>query len=197
MNIRKSFMALAAVAAMAGCAGTDIPTRLEPMNFDATNTIGVQTQIHNYDIRSVNVVVPDELQVSEANSYYPNADIVWRGEPFGDRHEQLRAMFQDAADSVAPMVHGSVPVNITLVLERFHGVTEKTRFSVGGYYSVHFIMTVTDAETGTVIEGPVRIEGSLAAPGGEAALELDRAGQTEKVRVSAYLRQLFYAEWAS
>ena len=38
-----------------------------------------------YDVAEVKIVVPQTLRVSEANSYRPNADIVWRGDPPGDR----------------------------------------------------------------------------------------------------------------
>lgn len=30
-----------------------------------------------------------DLSVSESNSYYPNADVVWRGDPIGDRIQQI------------------------------------------------------------------------------------------------------------
>ena len=49
-----------------------------------------------YDVVAVNVDVPKTLKVSEANMYYPVADIVWRGEPRGDRHAQVKAIFQEA-----------------------------------------------------------------------------------------------------
>ncbi|MGR3344325.1 MAG: DUF6778 family protein, partial [Paracoccaceae bacterium] len=41
------------------------------------------------------MVVPETLRVSERNSYKPIADIVWCEDPFGDRHDQVKAIFEE------------------------------------------------------------------------------------------------------
>ena len=57
-----------------------------------------------------------------------------------------------------------------------------------------FEMTVYNAETGVAIEGPRMIALNLPAPGGQAAIELERMGQTEKVRVVSYLTQQLFEQ---
>jgi hypothetical protein len=133
-------------------------------------------------------VVPAELRVSERNSYYPFADIVWRGDPVGDRHAQIAALFREAGDRLAaPAGDGQRPVIAEVTLLRFHGVTERTRYSVGGVYAIRFMLAVRDAATGELIEPPRLVATSHPAPGGQAAVELERAGQTERVRVIDHL----------
>ena len=79
-------------------------------------------------------------------------------------------------------------------LVRFHGVTERTRFSVGGVYNIEFMMSVRNAVTGELIEAPRRVNTNLSAPGGIAALMLEQKGQTEKVRVTDFLTQVIRDE---
>ena len=42
-----------------------------------------------YQVAEIRVNVPRTLKVSEANTFLPKADIVWRGEPRADRHAQV------------------------------------------------------------------------------------------------------------
>ena len=56
----------------------------------------------DYSIAAFDVLAPRTLEVSEANLYYPIADIVWRGDPFGDRYEQIEAIFDAAGERWPP-----------------------------------------------------------------------------------------------
>ncbi|MDO7730287.1 MAG: hypothetical protein MUQ13_13455, partial [Loktanella sp.] len=132
--------------------------------------------------------------VSESNSYYPNADVVWRGDSIGDRVSQIGAIFATAGERNKSVLNGEVPVIVDFQLVRFHGVTERTRFSVGGVYNIEFMMSVRNAVTGELIEAPRRVNTNLSAPGGIAALMLEQKGQTEKVRVTDFLTQVIRDE---
>ncbi len=161
------------IGAMAACAGPGSDPR--------------PVMDRSYTLQSLNFVATPGLVVSEENRYYPQADIVWRGDSPGPRIAQIGAMFETAAARTASVIRGDVPVTLDIQLIRFHGVTEKTRGSVGGVYNIIFMMTVRDARTGAVIEPARRIEANLKAPGGSQAQALERAGRTEKVEVVDFL----------
>ena len=84
----------------------------------------------------------------------PNADVVWRGDPVGDRVGQVAAMFQTATTRNQDRLTGDIPVVVDFQRVRFHGVTERTRFSVGGVYNIVFNMSVRNAVIGEIIEEP-------------------------------------------
>ena len=144
----------------------------------------------SYDLRELRFSAREGLVVSEANNFYPTVDIVWRGDPAGPRIPQIGAMFQEAARRNRSVLNGSTPVIVDITLIRFHGVTDRTRSSIGGVYNIIFELSVRDARTGAVIEPPRRVVGNLSAPGGAQAREQDRIGQTQKVRVTDFLTGL-------
>ena len=148
----------------------------------------------SYDLRRFNFVAQSGLKVSESETYYPQADIVWRGDPIGPRIPQIATMFNEAAARNQGVVDGAVPVDVDVTLVRFHGVTNKTRYTVGGVYNVIFDLTIRSAATDDVIEPTRRIVGNLKAPGGDRAARQDAAGQTQKVRVTDYLTSLLRAQ---
>lgn len=178
---------------VAGCASVDKVTRNAPIETASLNARSIAVA-RDYAVEEVTFNASSKLRVSESNSYYPNADVVWRGDPIGNRVEQVAAMFRAAADRNIPELNGNVPVVVDFELVRFHGVTERTRFSVGGVYNIEFMMSVRNAITGDVIEALRRIEADLSAPGGIAALMLEQKGQTEKVRVTDFLTQVLRDE---
>jgi len=148
----------------------------------------------HYRIEAVRVEVPRSLEVSEANVYYPLADIVWRGDPMGDRYAQVTALFTEAGGRLSSRLDTGRPVLIDIVVERFHAVTEKTRYTVGGTYGVRFMLTVRDAETGLAIDGPREISSSHPAAGGLQALGEEARGLTQKVVVTQFLANLLMTE---
>ncbi|MFA9231716.1 MAG: DUF6778 family protein [Microgenomates group bacterium] len=147
-----------------------------------------------YTVQSVQVVVPRSLVASEANSYHPNADIVWRGDVRGDRYMQVQAIFeQAAADSILQMASGTA-VKVELEVVRFHCLTEKTRYTIGGVHSMSFMMTVRDAATNAVLEAPRLINADVHGAGGNQAIAEDVAGRTQKVVVTERLAQVLRRE---
>ncbi|WP_281992211.1 DUF6778 family protein [Sulfitobacter geojensis] len=147
-------------------------------------------------VTAINVTVPRALSVSEANTYYPNGDIVWRGDPIGDRHAQVAQIFDTAFQAGTADMSGSTGVILDVEVVRFHSVTEKTRYSVGGVHNMVFKLTVRRASTGAALAPTRLVEANLPALGGRAAIEADRNGQTQKVRVTDYLSQAIRHELA-
>lgn len=147
-----------------------------------------------YDVLAVNVTVPRSLKSSEANTFHPNTEIVWRGEPLGDRHAQVLTIFNEAmAAGTASMRHGpQVVVDIEVV--RFHCLTEKTRFTIGGVHNMTFTMTVRDAATGAVLQGPRLVVADIKAAGGARAIAEDQAGRTQRVVVVERLTEVIRRE---
>jgi len=115
----------------------------------------------NASINSITVDVPNSLTVSEANSYFPRGDIVWRGDIFGDRHEQVKTIIERSAAQLKQSLTGTRPVDLHIRVTRFHGLSEKARYSTGGVHNINFILTVTDPATGVILRGPKTVVSNL------------------------------------
>lgn len=145
-------------------------------------------------VNTITIRVPRSLKVSEANSYYPGGDIVWRGDPIGDRHAQVQTIFENAIlDGVRPL-NGRVGVDLDIQVRRFHALTEKARYTVGGLHSITFDLAIKDPKTGELLV-PVRtIRADLDGFGGRQALRAEAQGQTQKVRISNHLSEVIRQE---
>lgn len=147
-----------------------------------------------YDVEAIRVTVPRTLKVSEANTFKPRADIVWRGEPRGDRHLQVARIFEEAmANGTAAMQKGR-KVDIEVQVTRFHALTEKTRYTIGGVHEMRFLLTVRDVVTGAVLDGPREVVADVKASGGAAAIAEDEAGRTQRVVTVERLAQVIRRE---
>jgi hypothetical protein len=193
MSYLKLSAAIILALSVSACSRFDPASRAAKI--DADNFAqSVQTLERNYAVAEINYMVPENLSVSEGNGFYPTTDVVWRGDPIGNRPAQIGAMFQEAITRNAPVLQGDLPVIVDLTLIRFHGVTERTRFSIGGVYDIKFDLTIRDALTGFVIEPTRRVHVDLAAPGGVGAILAEQRGQTEKVRVTNFLAIVMHGE---
>jgi len=145
-------------------------------------------------IDSFTVSVPRSLEVNERNLYYPKGDIVWRGEPIGDRHEQVRAIFETGLRSAAPRIDGNRPVRMDVQVMRFHALSEKARYSVGGVHDIDFKYRLIDMQTGQQI-GPTKdVSADLNGLSGQTAILAEARGQTQKARIIAHLSRVFADE---
>lgn len=194
MKLRK-FIALSALAlSVSACSSVDTASRNAPVDAPVvglTQSISVQP---SFDVVSLNIAVPRDLRVSEANMYYPVADIVWRGDLPGDRHTQVGRIFQTGMGDVTSTVEGEQDVQVFVEVLRFHSLTEKARYTVGGVHSIKFAMTVVDTNTGEVLINNRVVKADLEAYGGYRALEAERAGATQKMRISQHLGQVIQQE---
>lgn len=190
---------IAALSLSAACAPINEPATRGSSEVTALDEIVVdgaapQQAVPQYRVESVRVSVPKTLKVSEANLYYPIADIVWRGEPRGDRYAQVAAIFTEAANNATATMADGTPVVVDLQVRRFHALTEKTRYSFGGTYSISFELTVHDAVTGAELDGPRLVHAGFPASGGTKALEEDARGLTQKVVVTHDLTDLLHQQ---
>lgn len=194
MTVASRLAQFTLVAALAGCSAftpvsRDTPGRTEFLRA-STRQAGPDWQL-----TAIRVQVSEDLKVSEANSYYPIADIVWRGDPRGDRRAQVAEILRDAVAEGLRDLQGFRPVVMDVDVRRFHSLTEKTRYTFGGTHSIHLRVTIRDAETGAVLHGPRWIDASLTAYGGQKAIEAEARGETQKARITRHVAELMRAEF--
>lgn len=147
-------------------------------------------QSARWRLSSVNVTAPRTLAVSEAEVFVPQADIVWREDPAGNRYEQVETIMRDAITQGARGLQGSRPVIIDVTLTRFHAMTfvAETR-APGGVHNIDFNLQVRDARTRAVLFGPAPVEASFPAMTGEQMARARLAGQSQKSQITAHVAQ--------
>lgn len=150
--------------------------------------------LNQINVSQINVRVPTRLRVSEANRYYPYGDIVWREDPMGNRHAQVAKIMHDALTRGTSDFQGPVPVILDVEVVRFHALSEKARYTVGGVHHIVFNMVLRDAATGAFLSEPRRIETDLEAFGGQQAITAEARGLTQKVRISGHLAEVIRQE---
>ena len=149
-----------------------------------TNVAGIASQ---YEVVDVQVAVPSYLVASEADVYLPKADIVWREDPLGDRHEQVRVIIKDALSKGTNALIGPRKVIMAARVNMFHALTEKARNTVGGKHNVQFDYVLLDAQTRQPVTTVQNMDASLKAFGGAKAYRAMRKGQTQKVRITNHV----------
>jgi hypothetical protein len=192
---------LAAAVVLSACAG-EVPASRSISDLTSAASYSAapaQTQtskvlMGHYHIADLRINVPESLRVSEANVFLPIADIVWRGEPIGNRHQQVAAIFADALKDASTHLTTGPEVILQIDVTRFHSVTEKTRLSVGGNHAMRFNLTVIDAATGQVLEPARAVVADVRATGGAEALAEEQMGRTQRVVVVERLAQVLRQE---
>ena len=193
----KMVILLAMGGFVSACASSDTATRNAPFEQSALPTDAAPQMVSpvtDMRVESVTVRVPRSLTVSEANRYLPSGDIVWRDDPIGDRHAQVATIFYDSMKRGTAALDGETPVALDIEVARFHALTEKARYTVGGVHNINFTLTLRHAETGVILGEPRSIRADLDAFGGKQALAADARGQTQKVRISDHLAEVIRQE---
>lgn len=205
----RSFIAAAFALSLAACASTAPEATRDASLVPPQSVAAVQSGAGNappvidakthylaaqYDVEAIRIAVPRSLKVSEANSFKPIADIVWRGEPRGDRHQQVAAIFNEAIHSGTSAMQSGRKVDIEIEVTRFHALTEKTRYTIGGVHEMRFVLTVRDTATGQVIDGPREVAADVRASGGSLAIAEDQQGLTQRVVTVQRLSQVIRRE---
>ena len=195
MNTLKLILLLGLGSLVSACAAIEVP------GDTATRNARFETQtpefIHarpSLRVEEINVLVPKSLSVSERNSFVPIGDIVWRGDALGDRHEQVKAIFDNALNLGTSDLDGLVPVRLDVRVDRFHALTEKARYVTGGVHSIRFAVQLRNINTGELIGEPRMVKTDLKAFGGKEALMADARGETQKVRITEHLSKVIYQE---
>lgn len=189
--------ALLGLAAL-GVSACSQPSRVDVMqNVTLPSGLAAQAQDADWQVTGINVIVPETLTVSEANGIKPRADIVWREDPLGNRHEQVQEVVQEAMEfALAPLVEdGTTPVAVELELTRFHALTERTRYTIGGEHEIEFIFTVRHGETGAALTGPMPVDLTFRALGGSRAIEAEAQGIYQRDRIQSQITGWARAEF--
>lgn len=196
----RTFIALAAALGLSACASQD-SARMETATRDAPiasplSAAPVAQVASGFKVVDVTVNVPHSLRVSEANRYYPSGDIVWREDPIGDRHAQVKAIVEAGLTRGVSQLQGDRPVVLQVMVTRFHALTEKARYTVGGVHEIRFYMTVLDAETGETLVPARLVKANFDAYGGQTAIVAVAHGETQKVRITDHLARVIRREMA-
>lgn len=204
----KLVILLALGGLVSACGTTNVATRNAPYEptplsaqvaapagyVPAANAPAQDSVLSDIKVEQINVIVPAELKVSEANSYLPKGDIVWRGDPIGNRHAQVAAIFENALQRGTTTIDGGQPVAIDIQVKRFHALSEKARYSVGGVHNITFDLTLRDVTTGAPLGATREVRADLDAFGGRQAIHADSIGQTQKVRITDHLAEVIRQE---
>mgnify|MGYP003382742350 CR=1 FL=1 len=143
-----------------------------------------------WHVTDVAVTVPASLKVSEEHTYEPDADIVWREDPIGDRHPQVAAIMKAAIARGAKGLNGPRPVRLDVTVTRFHALTfetEAVNIPGIGVHNVNFTIRVVDARTGAVLAGPTDIDAAMPALTGAEMIKARVRGETQKSQISAHV----------
>jgi hypothetical protein len=143
-------------------------------------------------VTDVQVIAPRTLSVSEEHSLVPQADIVWREDPEGNRYEQVEKIVRDATTMAAKGLKGSRPVRLEITLTKFHAMTfeaEALRKDVG-VHNVDFIIKAVDAQTGVVLAGPDSIESALPAKTGARMAAARARGESQRTQITVHVREV-------
>ena len=175
-------LALAVCLLAAGCAG----------NWKTDYEKVEATAVQNWRISAVSVAVPESLSVSNANVLAPNADIVWHGDPPGDRKAQVKAIMTNAALQATASLSGRQNAQLNIVLQEFHGVTPAAiARAPGAVHNIRFTAQVVERGSNRPLTAPMLIRADLAALVGSAAYYNSAAltGEDQKTRVTRHLTQ--------
>ena len=203
MKMLKTVLSLGLILGLSACMNSGATTRGQgpsPILGLATNdgrAVVDKRVALPLNVVKVDVSVPMTLRVSEANTWLPNADIVWRGEARGNRWEQVETIFDEAAKVGTADLTKGLAVVAEVEVTRFHCLTEKTRATMGGNHAMQFMLTLRDAATGEIVDGPRLVVADTRASGGSKAIAEDYAGRTQRVVVVERLAQVLHRELTS
>jgi len=177
MKFNEIVVAVAALGLLASCSSRNTSFTDEVSAVESTN----------WHVHDVQVIVPDSLTTSEVDILRPDVDVVWHGEPQGDRLQQVGVILHDALEVAAASLipenyHRPVVIRATLI--NFHSLTPRARALVGGIHKIKFSIEVIDQRSGELLAGPTVIEADEFAFGNWKAVRADAEGQTMKVRIS-------------
>lgn len=177
---RAAFLGVSALFLTACVGGGTFKTDYTPLSADVSRA---------WRLAEVRVDVPRTLVVSEAKSLLPNADIVWREDPLGDRYDQVDRIMTDAVTRGAQGLRGGRPVIIDVTVTRFHALTfeAEQRGQNWGVHNVDFTARVLDARTGEVLVPATAIRAELPALSGTQMREARRKGVTQKSMISNHV----------
>ncbi|GGD33898.1 DUF6778 family protein [Sinisalibacter lacisalsi] len=198
MTLFRATLMMAAAALLSACAGGDIVSRNALANSELLSSKDGEFQPsvplnRSYRVVDVRVEVPETLTSSEDNGIKPRVDILWQEDPAGDRHAQVRELMTAALEEGVAATEGSRDVVLDVVMTRFHALTKRTRYSIGGEHEVWMYVAVRDAETGELLE-PARRIGFDHRISAAQALENEAQGLNQRLEITALVKDLIRQE---
>lgn len=139
-------------------------------------------------LSDVIVTVPVTATTTELNTFAPTADIVWHGEPPGDRKAQVAALIDEGVRLGARGLGGVQPVTIAVLVERFHGVTPlAVARAPAAVHSISYTMQIFDSSTGAELTPVIPVRADLEALVGPAAITAAMQGRDQRSRIVAHI----------
>jgi hypothetical protein len=180
LSRRVALLGVTAVLLSACVGGGSFETAYDPVPADVSRT---------WRLADVRVDVPRTLSVSEAKSLLPQADIVWREDPMGDRYAQVGSIIGEAVTRGASGLRGSRPVVIDVTVTRFHALTfeAEQRGENWGVHNIQFTAQVSDARTGEVLVPATEIRAELPALSGKQMRDARQKGITQKSMITNHV----------
>ncbi|MEM6467682.1 MAG: DUF6778 family protein [Pseudomonadota bacterium] len=182
-----NFGALGVVLLVAGCVGATSNGQIGGESVPFLENIQASAdEVDSWTLGSLNLVIPEELRVStNPNAQFPREEIVWWGDPDGDRREQVRDIMTRSLMAATQTLDGSKPVDMTVRLALFHAVTPRARRGMFfAWHDVSYAVDVRDSATGELLASIPKIDADLEALRGEQADLAVERGQTQRVRIS-------------
>ncbi len=165
---------------------------------DFTQGVGqAASQVAAWSLGDVQVEVSSSLTVTQSPSrrYPPTTELVWYGDPPGDRKAQVETLMADAVRAgAADALLGSKPVAIKLHITEFHAMTPRARATELqlGVHEIMFDISVLDS-AGAAIAAEKGVRADLQAFSGASALQAEQLGQGQKIRIQSRVAQVVRA----
>ncbi|MEM7717969.1 MAG: DUF6778 family protein [Pseudomonadota bacterium] len=178
---RRTLMVGATAAMLSGCGRWSVDYE-QPLNPAVSRS---------WKLRHVDVTVPNTLSVNNNNSFAPSADIVWHGEPFGDRRVQVRQILLDGISKGGSGLSGARGVTISARLDHFHAVTPlSVAKAPGAVHNIAYRVQVFDSATAIALTEPQDIQADLEAYVGDAAIVAEIRGQGQRKRIVDHIARV-------
>ena len=141
-----------------------------------------------WNVTNVITVASEDLTVSTVNTMAPNADIVWHGDPPGNRRTQVAQILKEGIESGTAELNGPRNVTVSASLRHFHSVTP---FAVANapaaVHNIRYVIQVFDNNTGQPLTEAQTISADLEAFVGASAVTAALQGETQRVRIVRHL----------
>jgi hypothetical protein len=174
--LKHTLVALAMALGLAGCATSEWETAYTQVD---------PAQAASWRLAMVDVAAPETLTTNDTDGYVPNFDIVWHGEPAGDRRAQAAAIVTEGIERGArSALHGRKSVRISATITQFHAITPTVRKMDGvGVHNIQYTIQVFDAHSGAALTEPQNIKAEFPALTGKTGDEADARGLTQRVQI--------------
>lgn len=152
-----------------------------------------------WKLANVRVDVPDDMPVAtDPTVRVPDpGSLNWWGDPPGDRRAQVEEFMTEAArQGAARALTGDRPVDVDILLKRFHALTPKalaTDIQLG-VHSIQFDITVEDAATHEVLAEQRDVHADMRAKSGPQAVRDEENGVGMKPQITAHFAHVIH-QW--